>query len=1015
MKKNGLSIDDALWESLRGCQKDGIATAFRYVRRELNEEKNACLISLPTGAGKSGVISVVSQKAQQEKVLILCHRKAIRDQLFSEVSGKFFRDRVDNLTMRFKPVFDDIENISSKGIYVSTFQKLQSIGPEKFTEIKNEIDLVIIDEGHAEPSPVWSGLVREIESHKIVITATPYRNDLFQFDISSKDSFIYSFDKALEDEVLKEPIFESIQSQDINGCIRRFLNDYPDTKCIVKCDKFSDVEAYYYLLNQDFNILAIHEQYSGDERENVRSTVPNKLCDSNYEVLIHQRKLDEGVDIPQAKLMVLTYPVRSGRELVQTIGRVVRVFGDVEPKVIEIGHNSNEKMWRNYRRFDSSLSNPKEVQKFLHSLDAGKLIETYMEAFPNASYFGNSFLSKFNLNNFEPEHSLVIPRASVCFLRSKEDFSIELLSDIIYWRCNKAGELAKRFPTPSGMHIVVSIAFNRSKFLKDQLFFEPSFEVTLFKLLSDGVVAVFDSRGRRFNNDKELKLGSVIPQEKLIKVWSLGEKATTKEASSKAISTTRKRPESMAFKGRDLDQISNQQTNSSYRLSTAKLDIYNELNNKSGSYYIGVDSGRISDQKESSFSLNELVDWLEAMDEVISGSSSINSSIIDSFAKPVPVNIELNIESVIFDFSDFASPIDVTIGDNVYQLDNDFIFKKYGNGFLLFPDIVDSHVLIELSDEEPYLVLRSEHQLCYVSAEGEQSNFIDLMTDNLHKVLLEGGVGYSQGNFYQATLPVANGFDLSNSNMANVVVGLPELSKQGLNEKGIDNGVYQVVNQEFSSDSVFYLLDKLKANSLADPTRTQLGPFDSYIPNADIVLNTDMGTEPADFILSSQNKLVYVHIKCGSTTAPRSSAGALAEVGSQAIKNIEMLISNHELLRPGNWGRLSAPWPNVGAEQEMYERIRMCDGQRFEADNQQAREAKLEHVWGIIAKRRQSNLVKKEIWVVAANSFSLRHFKGQLNMGENANSESLQAYQLLSSWISTTNANDIDLKVFVSE
>ncbi|WP_305370602.1 hypothetical protein [Photobacterium leiognathi] len=268
--------------------------------------------------------------------------------------------------------------------------------------------------------------------------------------------------------------------------------------------------------------------------------------------------------------------------------------------------------------------------------------------------------------------------------------------------------------------------------------------------------------------------------------------------------------------------------------------------------------------------------------------------------------------------------------------------------------------------------------------------------------------------FYQISLPVAKAFDFANSNLANTLIGLPELLRQGLNEKGILNGVYQVVEQEFSNDSVFYLLDKLKSNSFPDPTRAQLGPFDAYIPNADIVINTDMGTEPADFILSSKNKLVYVHVKCGSSAAPQSSAGGLAEVGSQAIKNIEMLISGDELLKPGNWGRLSTAWPTVGAKQLMNERIRLFNGQRFEAKTVQQREVKLKEVWDEIARRRKSTAVRKEIWIVSANSFSVEHFSNQLMLGSAANSETLQAFQLITSWVTTAHLNDIDLKIFVS-
>jgi superfamily II DNA or RNA helicase len=1016
MNISGFSLNDVLWRSLRICQQGSIQTALRYLRKPLAEDPKSCLISLPTGAGKSGVISVISHKATQDKTLVLCHRRAVCDQLYSELSGKFFKERAEGEAIHLKRVFKNVDDTTSNGIYVSTFQKLQSFTSAQLEELKQNIDLIIIDEGHAEPSPVWSTLVRGMGAHKIVITATPYRNDLFQFDVTADASFIYTFEKALSDGVLKEPEFETIDRLNLSTALRSFLDDHPGTKCIVKCNKFSDVKYYYDQLNNEFNLLAIHEQYSGDQRENVKSNVPANLKNSPYEIIIHQRKLDEGVDIPQAKLLVLTYAVNSGRELVQTIGRVVRIFADIEPKVIEFGYNANEQMWQNYRSFDTSLNSPNAVKKFIASLDANKLIELYLAAFPDVSYYGNRFLSKFDLNAFDPEHSLNIPTASICFLNTTTEFSVGLLSDTLYWRCNKNGELAKQLETQFGIYLVVSIAFNRSKFLKDQFFFEPSLEITLFKELSNNIVAIYDSRGRRFRRDKDLKLGSAVTQDKLFKIISLGDSATTKEASSKSVSSARKRPDSIMVKGQNLDQTADQQANASYRLSTARLDTFDQLITKTGSYYVGVDSGRISDQKESSFNLNGLNDWLETMDEVISGDASFNNAFIDSFAKPVAVDISLNIESIIFDFSEFDSPIRLLINEVPYTLDNEFLYRECENGFLLVDEVEESRVIVELSNEEPYLNLMANHPILYSIEVGDElvEGIEAFLIKHIHKALLENGVGYAQEKFYQVKLPVENTFDLANSNLANVVVGMNELLGNNLDEKGYQNGVYQLVNQDFSPNSVFYLLDQLKAKGLPDPTVAQLGPFISYIPDVDLVLNTDMGTEPADFILSSKNKLVYVHVKCGSSAKPQSSAGALAEVGAQSIKNIEMLISGNDLLKPGNWNRLHTAWPAGGAAQQMDERIRLFEGQHYLADYHQERKVKLDEVWEVISQRRLSTAVRKEIWIVAANSFSAIHFQNQLLQGQNANSETLQAFQLINSWVSTAHNNDVELKIFVS-
>lgn len=1017
MRVGRFTINDVLWDSLRDCQKGSIQTALSYVSSPLNEETKSCLISLPTGAGKSGVIAVVSQKVTQNRVLVLCHRRAVCDQLYSDINGDFFNERAEGESFTLKQVFKSIDDTSEDGVYISTFQKLQTFDQAQLDDLKQNIDLVIVDEGHAEPSPVWRNLVRDIGAHKIVITATPYRNDLFQFDIDANSSYIYTFSKALESGVLREPYFQTVSSEDLKTSIRQFIEDNPSTKCIIKCNKFSDIEHYYEELNDDFNLLAIHEQFAGNPKENVKSSVPSKLKDSEYEVIIHQRKLDEGVDIPQAKLLILTYAVNSGRELVQTIGRVVRLFGEIEPKVIEIDQNSNSQIWENYRDFDRSLSNQAAVNRFIRSLDTNSLIGNYLESFPEYSYYGNRFLSKFDLNSFDPSESLNIPTASICFLSKSEGFDLQLMSDNLYWRCNNAGELVKQFDTELDIKVVVSIAFNKSKFLKDQFFFEPSLEVTLFKELSQGIVALYDSRGRRFVWDKKLKLGSAISQDKLVSMMSRGYTAKVKEASSRSVSSARKRPEGVAVKAPNLDEIADIQNNVSYRLSTMKFDIYDRLKAKSGSFYVGVDSGRITDQKDKSFDLTELNEWLETVESVITQDHRVDSHLVHSFAKPIDVDIRLRVESVIFDFSSFESPFRIVVNGDVLEVDNDIIYRECSNSFELIVGNENTKIDVSIQNEEPFLIFNSAATIVRLCQDGNpvDEDFIRFLNDKLHKALLENGIGYSQGKFYQLSLPVENEFDFYNSQLANVVVGLDSLLGENLDEKGYQDGVYRIVDQGFSPASIFYLLDQLKENHMDNPSYDDLGPFNQYLPAADLVLNTDMGTEPADFIISSPSKLAYVHVKCGkSAIRPESSAGGLAEVGSQAIKNIEMLISGDSNLKAANWTELCGPWPKPNAAELMGERIRLFNGQSFTANNTEEREQALEDVWELVAQRRRSTAVKKEVWIVAANSFSVSDFSTQLALGHNARSESLQAFQLIQSWLSVAHSHDVGLKIFTS-
>lgn len=1018
-------IDSALREKLRECQAESIIKALSYLDEyQVDERVKSCLISLPTGAGKSGVISVISHLAKKNKILVLSHRRAVCNQLYNDIRGGFFRKikLADHINM--KKVFDQVDNTECSGIYVTTFQKIQQLQLHQLDALKNSFDLIIVDEGHSEPSPIWSSLVRGGMAYKIVITATPYRNDLFQFDIAAEFSYIYTFVKACSDGIVKEPIFERIKPSGLISCIGSFLQANPGAKCIIKCKTFSDVESYYKILSDSFKVIAIHDQYARSDSTNLKSSVPKDLECSEYEVIIHQRKLDEGIDLPSAKLLVLTYNVSSGRELVQTVGRVVRIYGDVTPKVFEFEGDTNYKLWRNYEKFDASLNGAEAVRKFIASLDASKLIEQYLDAFPESSYYEKNFLQRFDLNSITPSDSIKIPTASICFLRTLEGFTESAMLDALYWQSNSNGELAKSFVSSNGFYIIIAIAFNKSRFLRDKFFFEPSLELTVFKEVAGSILAIFDSRSRRFNNEKKLKIGTAISQEELMRVLSKGKSVRTKQVGSKAIGTTKRRPENVSMKGRELDKIVNLQSNSSYRLSNVKLDLLDDSNEKSGSYYVGFDSGRISDQFESEFDLDSLGQWLEDMSNTLSCEASLQSELIDSYAKPIAISEDVKIESLILDFSDDEYDIKILVNGHELMLDNNFIFKVYNDGFLVNDNCPDSKVSMKYCSENSCFIFESKQK--FYSGDGDELDLDKFFGDKVHKVLLEGGVTYSNGNFYQSALPLKTAMVLDETNLSKIIVSINDLQGEKLDEKGhvtkkIDGKeerFYKVVDQDFSEDSVFYLIDKLKSNGCENPTKSELGPFYNYIPGVDLLINTDMDTEPADFIVSSKDKLVFVHVKCGdSTRHPRSSAGAIAEVGSQAIKNIEMLISADNELKPGNWSILHDPWPNSNATPKMNDRVRLFEGRNFCSVSEDARKEILESVWDVIATRRRSSLVRKEIWLVVANSFSRTHFSSKLaNIGKDKKtaSETLQAFQLIASWVSTANENDVDFRIFVS-
>ena len=1025
-----MNINDEVNGRLRDCQKESLETISTYLS---SRSEKSCLISLPTGAGKSGVICVASHNAKSKRILVLTHRRPVCDQLVRQLKGAFHKkilgDEVDIPTL--KSVFKNIDNFQKEGIYCTTVQKITTLSESELDSIKDKIDLVIFDEGHAEPASKWSKAVRKFECKKIIITATPYRNDLFSFDIDVKHHYIYTFKSAVKNHDIIEPNFEIINKDVLIKRIREIKISQPKSICIVKCKEFSDVQQYFEWLKTEFNTVAIHDSYAKSDDENTLQSVPANIHEKDYEVIIHQRKLDEGVDLPQAKILILTYPVGSGRELVQTVGRVVRTYKDYQPYVIALDKNKNLELWSNFKEFDDYLSNKNTAKKFINTLDTAILIESYINNFPEYSYYESGFRKKFDFNSFDPTESLEIPLASVCFYKKSSEFNLADCLDKLYWEFNRQGALSKY---DSELGIVTSIVFNNSKFLKDSLFFEPSLEIMVVKELGDEYIAIFDSQGRKFSDDEDLGIGRAVDMNTLFKVISEATKTTyTKQANTRALQKSDNRPEGISYIG-NLEAVNHPATNSNYVITTGVFNSIDTVKNIiDNSFYLGVGSGRVSDQKKRRFSYQEFISWLDAIYDKFQTDSTLQSGFIRSFAKPANSAPKEDPSACMLDFTIF-NDLSFYYKEIKYPLAKDYSYKIYNQGFYLI-DICDLSFVLRYSPKFHHSLVftlcldkshtefiriqfsfNNKNNLCIDSSDKLEfyvnNRFLEskqVFNKDTVKLLYNNGITFLRGEFFELQMPTDSG--VLNRNLTSKIIPLDCLLKVGLSEKDEGN----TTSSNFGIGSIFYQIDKLSNIKNVNPSLASLGDFYRYLPNVDLILCTDMGTEPADFILSSKDRLIMVHIKCGKASqSPKSSAGAIYEVGSQAVKNLHTLVSQR-FERYANDTNLRNNWKvssNTSNQVELDSRIRLYNG-KYDLSLFQQPDT-LDEVFEEIDKRRKDVLVKKEIWLVIGNAFSNGHFTKQLKSISNAEDESKQAYQLIETWLSTLSSHDVDLKIFVS-
>lgn len=603
-------------------------------------------------------------------------------------------------------------------------------------------------------------------------------------------------------------------------------------------------------------------------------------------------------------------------------------------------------------------------------------------------------------------NDISIPLASVCFIEKGPNYSTPLLLDKIYWELHTQGSLVKQIENDHDVSIYLYISFNSSRYLSDKLFFEPKLEIIIIKELSNSI-AIFDSSGGKYANRIDLNLVNPININRLTALAAVTKAREIKEAHSRAIGTAKNRPEAISLKGKNLENINSTQRNAMYTLTTLKVVNKDEQGKSDSSFYLGVRSGRVSDQMERNFSIEELSEWIEKIDLGTAKEATNNGRLIKSFSQPINEKPNSNIVSIILDLSDFDTEL---ISEKNFLPDYYYLQYSENEGAEFFIGSTSFKIHTNYAEE------KHSYFLTTTNNNDDFNKIISYLNNDSFRILFLDGTTYSASKFYRFSLPCEKGVTAEESWAGRSLISIPALLSKGLKEKGKYDKKDMYINTtstKFDKDSIFYLIDQLSNYSNDNPTIIELGPFYSFIPNCDLVICTDMNTEPCDFIVSSAEKLCFIHVKCGdSQSSPKSSAGAIAEVGSQAMKNLLYLISHSTNNIPGNFSIWDKPWPSPTAKHQLNSRFRLAFNKKGIIPD--AKNKLKDKAWELISERRKSPLCSKEIWIVMGNSFSKQHFIEEMSKETNQQSETIQAFQLIEDWLSTADEMGIDIKIFTS-
>ncbi|WP_105640489.1 DEAD/DEAH box helicase [Cronobacter dublinensis] len=367
--------------------------AYIKIKEFFNDEENKeALVVLPTGTGKSGLISIAPFGVARKRVLIITPGLITKDSI-----RKTQEVLADNFWVNFDIVFSskDIpivneylselsdEHLLSSNIVYSNIQKITSTrGNGLINRVPPDFfDFIIIDEAHHAPAQSWRDTLHYFSNAKILhVTGTPYRGDnqeipgvkihetplsevmrdkyvkwLRKETVNAHELFFTTPEqpgvKLSKEQILmlkdKEWIEKSIAlskecSLDVIDHSITKLKELKNTSkkvphkiLAVGCSIAHAEDLFNWYKDKGMTSVIVHSEMDPSDLSDALMKVDNHQCD----VVISVNMLMEGYDHKYLTVLAIFRPYRSLNAFAQVVGRILRAIPASEITHFEIDNN----------------------------------------------------------------------------------------------------------------------------------------------------------------------------------------------------------------------------------------------------------------------------------------------------------------------------------------------------------------------------------------------------------------------------------------------------------------------------------------------------------------------------------------------------------------------------------------------------------------------------------------------------------------------------------------------------
>jgi len=223
---------------------------------------------------------------------------------------------------------DHDNQIENSDIIVATPQVGLSLS--RVENIRNKIDLVLIDEAHHVPAKTWTEILENINAAKhILFTATPFRMD----NKTIKGVFVYNYPLS---QAYKDGIFGEIQYIPIPKAKNKDFLIAKEAESIFLLDREKGYEHFLMVrASSKDRAKELQEIYNSETILNLQRVDSSMSSKTVYKIIdtLRAKKLDgiiyvdmlgEGFDFPNLKIAAIHDPHKSLANTLQFIGRFAR-------------------------------------------------------------------------------------------------------------------------------------------------------------------------------------------------------------------------------------------------------------------------------------------------------------------------------------------------------------------------------------------------------------------------------------------------------------------------------------------------------------------------------------------------------------------------------------------------------------------------------------------------------------------------------------------------------------------